>query len=674
MTNLSPDRSEWKTVWLGSPDNPEHQSAGWLPVEAEVRTSQLAVFERKVTIGDASKDSDDYISSWILSDFSGGLGVRDLNEGADTNKFYWGMAETRFVSQVALPPLAAAPPLPGGVTGGAYPLGDVYGNALNDRGSTVASTFYVAWGPDPGSSNQYAVVGYNEATDTWHSAAATKLTSRPLEKGTPFCGYASDGITSLYVPMGASGYARITETTGGSATVTNVAAGASSPKAVTMCVFTDRLFALDTDGRLWKTPGKVPGGSDDVWTLIQAPSETSSALLQMKFDRSQTPRKLISYVNRSGEPALCLVTDSGLLMFEEMDTESGRWQQTAVQYPPHPDFGLAAAVWRPGEDLHIAAGMDTVRFTSANVIVPLSGPSSGDGVPKGNLGKIVDFAPELSCLYAMIDGDSSNENSILAWTSTGWHCVWMGGAGTAPTWMVVSKVSGGYRLWWGFANGVVYAMPLRQSFHNPRAVQDGETGTGLDQFASTGFVITGRFDANMTGFNRIASHVVVDADWASPTDKILIEYQTESTDTWQTLGTVTSTGVTSFSFDPDGDTFSEGLEFNWIQFKMTFSRGGGNDRISPILRSMMMGFVKIPQNTESFVFTVPLPKRTWMGRTANEIVHYLEGLLTSGSFLKMVHQDNEYRVKVAGVSGADATGDDYSGARTVNVIAIPEGP
>lgn len=719
MTTYNPDRSEWKTVWLGDPLNTAHADAGWLPIEAEVRNSQLAVFERKVTIGDASKDSDDYISSWIVSDLSGGLGILNLNEGTDTNKFYFGVAETRFASQVALPPLSSSVTKPTGVAGGAYPLGDVYSTKLNDRGSTEANSFYVAWGPDPSNSNHYNVYGYDESGSAWRARASAgshsgRLTNKPLEKGTPFCGYADNGITSLYVPLGGSGYARITESTTGVATVTcvspsepTVGASGGYPAAVTFCSFTDRLWALDDKGRLWKTPGKNPGGSDDVWTLIQSPSETSAKFLEMRYDRSQTPRKLISYVNRSGEPALCLVTDSGLLMFEEMDTESGRWQQTAVQYPPHPDFGLAAAVWRPGEDLHIAAGMDTVRFTSANVIVPLSGPNSGDGLPNDSLGRIVDFAPELSCLYALVDGTEDttlfqyNLNSILAWTSTGWHCVWQGESGVQPTWMCVSKVAGtGYKLWWGFSDGKVYAMRLRRTFHNPRSGFKANN-TGLDEYAGVGYVATGRFDANMTGFDRIASHVVIDMENATATEKVSVSFRSDVTmktnDNWVTLGDVTAKGVSYLSLNPvnqlnrtakDGvptnevqpaadvstSTFDPGVRFNWIEFLLFFSRDPAKTKVTPIMRSFMLGFVKIPQNTQSFVFTVPLPKRTWNGRTAGEIVDHLNSLLTYSGFLGLIHHDQFYRVKVAGVSGADATGDDFSGARTVNVIAIPGGP
>lgn len=691
----APDESSWKTVWLGSPDNPDHATAGWLPVEAEVRLSQLAVFERKVTIGDASKDSDDYISSWIQGDWSGGLGVLDLAEGTDTSRYYWGCAETRFVNQTALPPLVQTSK-PSAAVGTCYPLGDVYDTDVsNDRGGQNVQTHYCAWGPNPSASNCYDVFGYNEATSTWYTRTTNgdlsgdlsgRLRGAPLEKGTPFRPLNSND-TFLFIPMGASGYATLKESTPGQATVTNSTQSGSYPNPVTMCVHNDRLWAMDDSGQTWKTADNVK------WTKIT--DMTGAATLV--FDRSRTPRQLINYINRNGEPTLCLVTDQDLWMLMEESTgtsDGAMWQITAVQYPPHPDFGKGAAVWRPGEDLHIAAGMDTVRFTSANVIVPLSGPARDDGVPRNYRGAIVDLQAELSSLYALIQGDDtvSSEQTfvedggislddqpyvpsdqtyscLMAWTGTGWHTLWAPDNATGnPTWMTVSKVPSGYRLWWGSTDGFAYTIRLRQTFHNPRAGIDVATNTGIDQFAKTGFVETGRFDAVMRGFDKIASHFTIYLDYASTTETVEVEWRTDQ-HSWQSLGVVNTVGMTSIPFNPDDDDFAEGEAFNWIQFKLTMTRGD-NTTLSPIIDAIVLHFVKVPQNTTSFVFTVPLPKRQWMGKSAQEIDAHLTSLIESSKFIQLIHQDRRYRGKVAGISGADATGSDYSGGRTVNFIAL----
>lgn len=688
----APEAASWKTVWLGDPDNPDHGTDGWLPVEAEVRLSQLAVFERKVTIGDASKDSDDYISSWIQGDWSGGLGVLDLSEGTDTSRFYWGCAETRFVNQTALPPLVTASK-PSGAMGACYPLGDVYDvDGSNARGTHPVQTFYCAFGPNTGASNRYDVYGYDESSGTWHARAtgstaggmSGRLAGVPLERGTAFRGYdATD--TLLYVPMGNSGYATLKESNPGQATVNNY----TDVKPISMCVHDDRLWAIDNAGVLWLT------ANGTLWEKIT----DMSGARTLVFDRSRTPRQLINYINRAGEPVLCLVTDQDLWMLEEESTgtsNGARWQITAVQYPPHPDFGLAAAVWRPGEDLHISAGMDTIRFTSANVIVPLSGPVRDDGVPRQYRGAIVDMVPELSCLYALVRGDNtaaktqtfvedggisqddqpylpSNQtyNCVLAWTGTGWHSVWAPDYSVGdPTVMAVSKVPSGYRLWWGSTDGQAYTMRLRQTFHNPRAGIDPDANppTGIDDFAPTGFIETGRFDAVMRGFDKIASHFTMYLDYASSTETVAVEYRTDAMG-WQTLGVFNTRGMSQLSFDPDGDGFAEGVPFNWIQFRMTLNRGN-NRNLSPVIDAIVLNYVKIPQNTTSFVFTVPLPKRQWMGKSAQEIDAHLTSLLETPGFIQLIHQDKKYRGKVAGISGADATGDDYSGGRTVNFIAL----
>ena len=271
--------------------------------------------------------------------------------------------------------------------------------------------------------------------------------------------------------------------------------------------------------------------------------------------------------------------------------------------------------------------------------------------------------------------------SLMAWTGTGWHTLWSPDANTAtPTWGVVSRLSKHYRLWWGMSDGFIRSIKLRRTFHNPRAGLDVNLGTGIDLYGPTGFVETGRFDASMRGFNKIASHVVVYMDYATASEKMDVLYRTDINLDWTPLGTANTIGKSNFPFAVNDDGFSEGEEFNWIQFRLEFSRGDDNT-VTPILDSFVLHFVKIPQNTASFVFTVPLPKRDWMGKTAGEIVRHLNALLEHGGFIKFVHGvgwDNDgevtkvYRGKVAGISGADATGEDYSGARTVNFISLQE--
>jgi len=695
-----PEQTLWKTVWLGRAD--DDAADGWLPVEGEVRTSQLAVFERKVTIGDASKDSDDYISSWIQGDWSGGGQIYDLAEGVEVNRFWWAQAETRFVNQTALPPYVAETSMT--ANGSVWPLGDLW-----DSGTGDFAKFAICYL----SGSTYYIKLFDPVNDSWGSATATTWAGPPVSKAVHYRG--STAVTYLVVPLGgvASGgnnqaYATLylnsgalTQAVVNTNTVTTELAVNGAPASTMMLADEGRLISMDNEGYIWTTNN--PSGQN--WGKLWRPEGQLEGAGALRFDMSQTPRHLISYMNRNGEPTPVLVTDEGAWFLWSKDG-SAYWVKSHIQYPPHPDFGHGATVWRPGEDLWISAGADCVRLTSANVIVPMSGPSRDDGMPNERRGVIRDLVSEMSSLFALIEGDNEagdaqdwvedgglyNDDSpyfssgvsypsLMAWTGTGWHTLWSPDANTAtPTWGVVSRLSKHYRLWWGMSDGFIRSIKLRRTFHNPRAGLDVNLGTGIDLYGPTGFVETGRFDASMRGFNKIASHVVVYMDYATASEKMDVLYRTDINLDWTPLGTANTIGKSNFPFAVNDDGFSEGEEFNWIQFRLEFSRGDDNT-VTPILDSFVLHFVKIPQNTASFVFTVPLPKRDWMGKTAGEIVRHLNALLEHGGFIKFVHGvgwDNDgevtkvYRGKVAGISGADATGEDYSGARTVNFISLQE--
>lgn len=715
----APERAEWKTIWLAEPDAAAEE--GWVPVEAEVRTSQLAVFERKVTIGDASRDSDDYVSSWIQGDYSGGGQVFDSNEGADTTRFWWGVAETRFVNQIALPPEVTVTTKPSGAAGAAWPLGNAHRKATSESPARATGDFVAAWGPVSGGG--YSVHAWSETAGAWGAAAAEKLSAAPVGKGVAFSGRGPDDDTRLFVPLGDAGddgYATIVQNPDGTLTVTNVktkaataneegvANGDGVPAIRCLALWGTALWAVDADNKLWST-------SDGAAWLPRlrpekADTETVDPADYVTIDPSRPVRHLLGYMNRAGDPTLFAVTDQDLWAY---DFQSNRWELTPVQFPPHPDFGLGAAVWRPGEDLHLSAGMDTVRMTGAAVVVPNAGPSRDEGVPVEYRGKIVDLQPELSCLYALVQGaavpappseafpntwtffggmqdfDPFNQwfplppadagtltrSVLMAWSGTGWHALWEDSVGFGtPTWASVSRGAGEgeYALWFGNAAGDLRRMHLRRTFHNPRASLESR----IDRYAADGYLVTSRFDAAMRGFDKIASHLIVFMDWADADHCVEIDYETDLRPGWRPINAEGSradqTGYNAVRFDPNGDGFTEGDPFNWVRFRLRFKRGDDPAK-TPLLDSAVLHYVKIPQNTVSFVFTVPLPRRSWMGRTGHEISEHLNALLDTDAFVKLVHQGREYRGKVAAVSGVDATGEDFSGARTVNFLAVPDG-
>src|SRR3990167_5777561 len=162
------------------------------PVLGKVNHVHLGVFERKITIGDATKDSDDFISSWIISDLSGGLGVEHFT-ASDTARYgLQGEIDGRTPGQIALPPLNTVRVPTADTVDITYPLGDVPG---------ANSEFYVAVWEGAGVVRLYA---WNEAGLAFR-AFTSDIDYIPVNKPVVYQG--TNANNRMFIPQGANGYA-----------------------------------------------------------------------------------------------------------------------------------------------------------------------------------------------------------------------------------------------------------------------------------------------------------------------------------------------------------------------------------------------------------------------------------------------------------------------------------
>lgn len=659
---MPPDRSEWGTVWLGA-DTISDENDGWYPVIGDVKVAQLAVFERKITVGDATKDSEDFISSWIMGDLTGGGQIETINEGSDSNRYWWSEnLDTRSPNAIMMPP-PLSELTQSGVSSAAtsYPLGDVFAS------DNTPTRMAVAFGT--------SVRLHDNSSSTFSSAASTSLGAEPVSKG--FAWQGPQAFPRLYVPLGTYGYATVIDNGSGVPTVTNVAASGTpdprslsaslKPKAQAFAEWNNNLYCLDTRGYLWMTTDGI------VWNGV-----ADNAKKAMRLDESRIPRTMITYVNKAGDPTLHIISDRDVWQYDS--SPNNRLVLTSLQFPPHPEFGKSATVWRPGEDLWITAGQDLVKYTAASVIVPFSGLARDDGLPASISGPITDICAEASTLFAVTSSKTVTSNNVViqihVWTGTGWHSMWTKTVRECKPRMALSVANGKYRLWIGSraasTTGSILYVNLEPNMYNPRT-QRSDFFTGTYQ-SGNGKLITGIFDAAMSGFRKLASHVTLQMSHASSTQYVDVYLETEDDRAAGTnvyVGRVNADGRTVLPLKRSG-TFDAGIAFNDVRLELRFVNGtppaGAANTLA--MESVALHYTKIPQNTASYAFTVPLPKEGWHGRGPGELSSGLYGMLTAETFLKFVHNGKVERVRVAGISGAGATGEDLSGALQVSLIAV----
>lgn len=376
-----PDRVGAGEIWLARYDAAD-PARGYY-IADEVTFAQLAQFIRKITIGDATKDSDDYISSWIMGNWQGGGQVEEINEGAETDRFWTAFADTTSPHRNALPPLVTAV-RPNSNCTNAYPLDvgndDVMYHAFNESGT-------------------WKVWGFNETTGAfdYNAGAGVALGAIPVGKAIRY-----DGV--IYVPLGINGYVRITGSSGtptvsaliGAADPTT-ASPTSAPRPVCFAIFNQRLWAIThTGGIAYHTITQKDAGAN-AWhwpygeTTVDFPHIEASAI----------PKNMAVFPDKSGVESLYVKTTRGLLIF---DDNNPIFLETHVDFPPHPDINQSLAIWPPGGDLHAGVGLNDVKYSTAFVVDPKFGLARDHGLPNELRGAITDLEPTIDRLYAIVGG------------------------------------------------------------------------------------------------------------------------------------------------------------------------------------------------------------------------------------------------------------------------------
>lgn len=601
-----------------------------------VEQTPLTTFQGKVTFGDHTEDDNPLLSTWVISDLSGGHGIEELNEGTDINRYRFGTLYTRHPKQITLPRKVQEFLHPTSTPG--FLLGDLFEGTDFDHFLLEGGNIFT----------------FSEASDGWFLDNAAGATVTPVKPGTQFTGTGAQN--KLFVPCGSDGYFTYT---GGTY------AEFATPTFVDFVHWdhgSPKLVGIDTDGQLRRT------SDGTTWTSYGDGG---------KLDAAFQPKHLVVYRDRSDAPIVHVVTNRTVWAFDVAGPTL--YPLSDLFFPNGPEMANGACVWRGA--LYVSAGMGVFRYNGATVSA--IGLDRDDGLPQISRGAIVWLWPETNGLYALVKGVGAGGKmslSVHVFTGFGWHCEWLLDSGLVddfgPDWGYVSQDGSteGYRLWWGCSGDVsrTWSMELPRDFANPRAtIADG---TSKFVIGEAHYLRTGRFDAQLRGYDKIASTLDLDIGGDMTDCTITVSQRINGAPNWSVIG-ITTDAQASFQLGiPDQDDIYPGLVFDDIELQFTIEKeASGDETTAPFIRNAVLAFLKILPVSRSWIIEIPL-SAPHADQSPEALYTKLESLLGSKVFFPMKHRDGTFRVRIAQLTTNEETGRDERREHvTVNVVEVPQG-
>ena len=621
----------------------------YYPLMRPIQSTLASIYPAKVVIGDTTRDSQTRASVVSWSDWRGGIGVERMQGSADMDRAWWSTLNLRHRHHLVLPALATA----------------TDAKLLDDTAISGDITFLAELGTIMYAGYGLAPHYYRLGMQRW-----TRVTSGGSNYSFP--GTPSDAIT---VQLGGTNYVVVAHVRGYSYFSSATTVTDKTTDAKYLAFWDDRLWGIDEAGQLWYI--LTIGGTPENDAKLPLPSGHVNDL----------------FVGRdsSGELILYAATKTGLYAH---DSFNSRWVETEFKLPFHKFNGTGSVRWR--DSIYTPSGLGLYKYIngSNNAVITVMGPDRDDGVPEGQRGTIKMLAGSHTELIAALDGTTAPEeaashfryqqgatagrssrevvfatstgtSSIVAWNDVGWQVKWVADtAGRAVEHMMVTNAGeGDYRLWWGF-NGQVHHQMIPFDITNPAQLVNME-------YATSGYHETPWFDAQQVEVDKVALKLKVEVNDASSNETVVVQYATDYSDSYTSMGTITSSGTTTYTFGS-----SLGTAFRSIKFKLTLAREAGTTtaikKKSPDVVSVTLEYRKKLEAKYGHTVEVNLNK-PYKGKTPMQLRESLVSAIESNTLVEFTFRDDDggdrnYYVDVTSATGIEYTGYDERGASRITVV------
>ena len=606
--------------------NEVYLNGNYYPITRPVQQVLASIYPAKVTIGDTTRDSQARTSVISWSDFRGGIGVERMEGATDVDRSWFSTCSLRYKRHLVLPAKTTS-----------VSNSDATGETL-DILQEFNGALYGIW------SNQ-KVYKYESGSDSFGSALDT------------LPDVATD---ALEVRMGGTLYLVIAHT--GGYTYTSDASSFTDDTTDTkfLAFWNDKLWGISNTGQLWY--------ASSIGT------EVNDAKLPLP-DGHVTD--LFVARNASGNPVLYAMTKEGLYAH---DSTNALWVETQLALPFHNENGKGTIRWR--DSVYIPAGLGIYKYINGtnSAVVSVMGPDKDHGLPSDYRGSISKLLGTHNDLIALIDGtltpsvvdmfatgesavvdDTTGYSTVLGYNEMGWEVKWAASGtdqGKKITAGFVSDVGGTltatnpYRLYWGF-DGALYYQQLQSDVINPTQVVNYNYEDSTD-----GIHYTPWFSADQVEVDKLALKLKVETADCNANQTVKIEYGTDYTESYTTMGTITSNGITTYTFGS-----SLGTTFRSIQFKITLAT---NTKItSPDMISLTLEYRKKLDTKFGWSVNIDINK-TYKGSSSKAMRSNILSAIQSNTLLEFTYRDDSstnrnYYVDITNAQGLEETAYDERG-------------
>jgi hypothetical protein len=618
-------------------------------IAGPVRKTLVSIAAPRFTIGDTQRGADPRASILTQNDFRGGIGWNRGLDASTIDRAWWSTCQLRYKGHVLLArkPTTASTSI-----------------SSADGGGSVAGEVVAVGGFD---SQIYAIFGtsvhiYNEPSDNWTSSKDTLV--NPTAE---LINFHYSGADYLIFARGDSGYTHLTGTT-----FTDMDASGDASRTVDyFAIWHGSLWGIDSTNRLKN------------WASGPTANPTEKALPGGKIPLPDGyVTSLFVYRDAAGSPVLYAGTKVGLWVYDE---SNNRWEETELRLPFHPESGSGAVVWR--DSIYYPAGNALYKYQtgSNSAVVSLVGYDRDHGIPETYTGQTLKLIGTHNDLLALVNADidvsytvfatgrqgsgfggastvvsGTGTSSILGWNEGAWETKWTAGNNTGLKAGHVGSETGTYRLWFGVGDKLAF-IDLSPDVINPDQISGYEYDATTD-----GILETPWFDGGDSAGNKTAVTLRAVTSGCTSDVTIKVEFATAFSESYTTLGTITSNGTTTYEF-----ASGAGVEFASIKFKVTLATN--TTASSPDLNMLELRWrEKLPPK---FGFSVNIDTaQAFKGQTPKQMMDSITTVINTNTLVAFTYKDDDsdrtYNVDLVSASGFEFTGLDERGQIQLQLVEL----